>query len=97
MCNFILFFFSFVLIQKKQKIKATSFLATNYFISAKIFELATLKQQIFFNARIRNLLTQKDEAAFASLKINILETMLFLLNYLATFNGLYPIYGTCFS
>jgi len=45
--------------QKKQKIKATSFLATNYFDSAKTFELASLKQQMFFNASPHNLLNAK--------------------------------------
>jgi hypothetical protein len=36
-------FFSFALMQKKQKIKATSFSATNYFAPAKTFELASLQ------------------------------------------------------
>ena len=49
--------------QKKQKIKATSFSATNYFAQAKTFELALLRQQMFLNAAAYNLLTQKDEAA----------------------------------
>jgi len=34
---------SFVLKQKKQKFKATSFLATNYFEKTKSFELASLR------------------------------------------------------
>jgi len=58
--------FSFVLKQKKQKFKATSFLATNYFASAKSFEPAyrqagslALKQQMIFNASSYNLLNAK--------------------------------------
>jgi hypothetical protein len=47
------------MIQKKQKIKATSFLATKYFTSAKRFELAALKQQIFLNALAHILLNAK--------------------------------------
>jgi len=45
--------------QKKQKFKATSFLATNYFAPAKTFELAALKQQMFYNAASHNLLNAK--------------------------------------
>jgi hypothetical protein len=45
--------------QKKQKFKATSFLATNYFEQAKSFELAALKQQMIFNASSYNLLNAK--------------------------------------
>jgi len=51
--------FSFVLKQKKQKFKATSFLATNYLASAKTFELASLRQQMFLNAYSHNLFDAK--------------------------------------
>jgi hypothetical protein len=69
----VVYVFSFVLKQKKQKFKATSFLATNYFVSAKTFELAALKQQMFFNASPYNLLTQKDEAALSFNQTEIYE------------------------
>jgi hypothetical protein len=45
--------------QKKQKIKAASFSATNHFALAKTFELAPLKQQMFLNASTHNLLNAK--------------------------------------
>jgi hypothetical protein len=51
--------------QKKQKFKATSFSATNHFVPAKTFELASLRQQMFLNTTTYDLLNAKDEAALS--------------------------------
>ena len=63
--------FSFVLKQKKQKFKA--FFCYKLFVSAKTFELAALKQQMFLNASTYNLLTQKDEAPLSFTQTEVYE------------------------
>jgi len=54
--------------QKNQKFKALTSYATNYKASAKSFELATLKQQMIFNASTYNLLNATKFNTLASLK-----------------------------
>jgi hypothetical protein len=49
----------FCLETKEPKVQGCNFLGYKLFSSAKIFELASLKQQIFLNAASNNLLTPR--------------------------------------
>jgi hypothetical protein len=57
--------------QKNQKFKATNFLGYKSSHVAKVFELASLRQQILFNASFHDLLNATKFKALASLSCDV--------------------------